>query len=196
MEIRELEQRYLWDNHSFKIEKELLQSFSKDDLKELITPLLEEYKYIDEYISKILEEIFSKNGELDELSRYFIEQVVAMRNDWERKEELEAILKKFNSQLISRKPTAYRHNQRKLDIDEVDITAVISKYTQLPKSITRNITCPFPHHKDKSPSFRIYPKTNSFYCFWCGCGGNVLNFLSYMEDITTKEAYKKLRNLV
>lgn len=196
MEIRELEQKYLWDNRPFKTEKELLLSFSKDDIKNLITPLLEEYKYIDECISEVLGDVFSENRELDELSRYFMEEVVAMKHGWERKKELEIILKRFNSQLISRKLTTYKHYQRKLDIEEIDILAIISKYIQLPKSITRNIPCPFPHHEDKSPSFRIYPETNSFYCFWCGCGGNVLNFLSYMENITTKEAYKSLQDLV
>lgn len=32
-------------------------------------------------------------------------------------------------------------------------------------------------HQEKTPSFYVYPESNSFYCFGCHQGGNVINFV-------------------
>jgi DNA primase len=34
--------------------------------------------------------------------------------------------------------------------------------------------CPLPHHDDRSPSFTAYPETDSFFCFGCLIGGDVI----------------------
>lgn len=34
--------------------------------------------------------------------------------------------------------------------------------------------CPLPNHEDRSPSFVVYPATNSFFCFGCLHGGDVI----------------------
>jgi hypothetical protein len=39
------------------------------------------------------------------------------------------------------------------------------------KSVAR---CPLPEHDDRSPSFVVYPATNSFFCFGCLRGGDVV----------------------
>lgn len=51
--------------------------------------------------------------------------------------------------------------------------------------------CPFPSHSDNTPSFVVYPETNSFYCFGCGKGGSVVQFIMYFEGISREEAEKK-----
>lgn len=33
-----------------------------------------------------------------------------------------------------------------------------------------SLRCPFPNHRDGTPSFTLYP-TNDFYCFGCGASG-------------------------
>lgn len=50
--------------------------------------------------------------------------------------------------------------------------------------------CPF--HKEKDSSFKVYPDGRGWFCFGCGEGGNATNFISRIEGISTKEAYKKL----
>jgi DNA primase len=34
--------------------------------------------------------------------------------------------------------------------------------------------CPLPEHEDKTPSFVVYPETESFFCFGCLHGGDVV----------------------
>jgi len=50
--------------------------------------------------------------------------------------------------------------------------------------------CPF--HNERTPSFTIYPKTNSFKCFGCGVGGSVIDFAMLMHGTDALEAAKKL----
>lgn len=35
--------------------------------------------------------------------------------------------------------------------------------------------CPLPDHEDRTPSFTVYPETNSWYCFGCCRGGDVID---------------------
>lgn len=89
------------------------------------------------------------------------------------------------------KPKENTHNNY-IDFKTIPIREVISKYVPLYNDPNRNIRCPFPDHDDKSPSFKIYHNTNSFYCFWCGKWWNTANFIAEIENITFKEAIKKL----
>ena len=50
------------------------------------------------------------------------------------------------------------------------------------------ISCPF--HTEKTASCKIY--SNSFYCFGCGDGGDVLDFVMQMENCSFKEAINRL----
>ncbi|MDX9785988.1 MAG: DNA primase [Desulfobacterales bacterium] len=50
--------------------------------------------------------------------------------------------------------------------------------------------CPF--HTEKTPSFTVSPAKQIFYCFGCGAGGNVFNFLMKKEGLTFPEALSKL----
>ncbi|MCL2796775.1 MAG: CHC2 zinc finger domain-containing protein [Firmicutes bacterium] len=60
----------------------------------------------------------------------------------------------------------------------VGIYSVIEKYMPgfvRPKAAGANACCPF--HKDNSPSFHVYDKTNSFHCFSCGASGSGIDFV-------------------
>jgi DNA primase len=39
--------------------------------------------------------------------------------------------------------------------------------------------CPLPDHEDRSPSFTVYPETNSCFCFGCGRGGDVVDLARF-----------------
>lgn len=48
----------------------------------------------------------------------------------------------------------------------------------------------------KSPSFNVYPENNSFYCFGCGAGGDVITFIRKIENLDYIEAVKMLADRV
>ena len=50
--------------------------------------------------------------------------------------------------------------------------------------------CPF--HEDDSPSLVVYPETRSFYCFGCGAGGDVIDFVRRAEGLGFREALERL----
>ena len=80
-------------------------------------------------------------------------------------------------------------------IDEVvrrsDITEVVSSYVQLRhRGRTHTGLCPF--HSEKTPSFVVYPETQSFYCFGCGAGGDAITFVRKINNLDYVEAVKML----
>lgn len=50
--------------------------------------------------------------------------------------------------------------------------------------------CPF--HNEKTPSLTLYPKNNSFYCFGCGEGGDVISFVRKLDNLLYTEAVEAL----
>src|SRR5690606_6007088 len=50
--------------------------------------------------------------------------------------------------------------------------------------------CPF--HEDRSPSLNLYPETQSFHCFGCGAGGDVIDFVRRAEGVGFREALERL----
>lgn len=46
--------------------------------------------------------------------------------------------------------------------------------------------CPF--HNEKHPSFYIYPESNSFYCYGCQKGGDVIQFIILSQNCSFTEA--------
>ena len=75
--------------------------------------------------------------------------------------------------------------------DRNDIIAVAQNYVDLKRSgSTYSCRCPF--HTEKTPSCHFYEQTQSFYCFGCGAGGDVVNFIRLIENLDYIEAVKFL----
>ncbi len=71
------------------------------------------------------------------------------------------------------------------------IEDVFSSYTSLKKhGSTSKCLCPF--HSEKTPSCTIYNDTQSFYCFGCGAGGDVISFIKRIENLSYIEAVRFL----
>lgn len=80
-------------------------------------------------------------------------------------------------------------NQIMARLDNLDIVDVVSHYVEVANP-HRLIRCPI--HEDRTPSFKIYQNTNSFYCFGCMRGGAPINFIMLVEGVSFKEALKYL----
>lgn len=76
-------------------------------------------------------------------------------------------------------------------LNKADITDIIAHYVQLKNRGGRLFgLCPF--HKEKTPSFTVNPDRGFFHCFGCGKGGNVIDFIMSMENLTYSEARRYL----
>lgn len=72
-----------------------------------------------------------------------------------------------------------------------DIEQTISMYTPLKRRGKTLVgLCPF--HNEKTPSFTVYPDSQSFYCFGCGVGGEVITFIKQVENLDFTEAVRYL----
>lgn len=75
--------------------------------------------------------------------------------------------------------------------DRNEISGVISSYVNLrQKGSTMTGLCPF--HNEKTPSFTVYLENQSFYCYGCGVGGDVITFVRRIENLGYIDAVKSL----
>ena len=197
-DLKTLEIEYLSKNNLYKIEQEFL-SWSKSEIEDLIETFEFSTKsaktiYI-LWINNIKRSKEYKNW--SEMYKFFREKCFIVFENWWELEEKQQILNKVRNRYLLDHTNVFEKNnyQRPIETKSIPIKRVIWSYTRLPDNLRRNIRCPFPNHRDRSPSMRIYEENESFNCFWCWRAWNSLNFIAEMEDISTKEAYKKLINL-
>ena len=80
-------------------------------------------------------------------------------------------------------------------IDEVlnrsDIVDIASGYVTLKRNGSDFVgLCPF--HREKTPSFHISSDKQLFYCFGCGSGGNIIDFIMKIENLDFVDTIKFL----
>lgn len=75
--------------------------------------------------------------------------------------------------------------------DNNDIVDVARSYVEL-KRAGNTYVCRCPFHSEGTPSCHFYPATNSFYCFGCGVGGDVVTFIRQIENLDYIESVKFL----
>ncbi|MGB2589926.1 MAG: DNA primase [Candidatus Acidiferrum sp.] len=72
---------------------------------------------------------------------------------------------------------------------QADIVRVIGEYVRLKKTgKDYSGLCPF--HQEKTPSFTVSPLKQIFYCFGCGKGGDIFNFVMDVEKCAFPEAVR------
>ena len=72
-----------------------------------------------------------------------------------------------------------------------DIVDVISGYVTLKRAGSNyNGLCPF--HNEKTPSFTVFPATQSYYCFGCSEGGDAISFVMRSENLEYAAAVESL----
>jgi DNA primase len=74
-------------------------------------------------------------------------------------------------------------------IAQIEPQDVISDYVRLSKKGNKLWgLCPF--HHEKTPSFTVDPEKGLYYCFGCGKGGSLFNFIMEMEKVSFPDAVK------
>ena len=75
--------------------------------------------------------------------------------------------------------------------DKLDAVAVVSSYVRLENRGGRYMgLCPF--HQEKTPSFSVNQERKLYYCFGCGKGGSIVNFVMEMEKTTFPQTIELL----
>ncbi len=72
---------------------------------------------------------------------------------------------------------------------QADIVRVVGDYVRLRKA-GKDFSGLCPFHQEKTPSFTVSPIKQIFYCFGCGKGGDVYNFVMELEKCEFPEAVK------
>ena len=87
-----------------------------------------------------------------------------------------------------------------MTIEEIKSTLtimdVVMQYGLLPDRQGK-LCCPF--HEDKTPSFQIYSKTNTWHCFSGNCNagsGDVIDFVMKKDDSNKYQAIMKCKDII
>lgn len=72
-----------------------------------------------------------------------------------------------------------------------DMVSLVGEYVRLEQRGSDWWGC-CPFHGEKTPSFHVIPEKKAFYCFGCGKGGGVFNFLMEMEKLSFPQAVEFL----
>jgi len=72
---------------------------------------------------------------------------------------------------------------------QADIVRVVGEYVRLKKT-GKDFSGLCPFHQEKTPSFTVSPTKQIFYCFGCGKGGDVYNFIMEMEKCEFPDAVR------
>ena len=76
-------------------------------------------------------------------------------------------------------------------INRTDISDLIGSYVTLKRAGSNmNGLCPF--QSEKTPSFTVFTRSNSFYCFGCGAGGEAITFAMRAENLDYPSAVEFL----
>jgi len=76
---------------------------------------------------------------------------------------------------------------------QLNILDLVKSYGHTPNR-NNAVKCPF--HEDKKPSLLIYPKTNTWHCFGCDKGTDVIDFIQFKENCTTHQAIEIAKQLL
>jgi len=78
-------------------------------------------------------------------------------------------------------------------LNKPDIVSVVESHVELKKKGRYFwALCPLPGHLEKTPSFKVDPERQFFYCFGCGSGGDVISFIQKYKDLSFQESVRYL----
>lgn len=197
------------DEYFFIQERIWKKSLSKHTPSELLEIFPEIREVIPKKIAESKSDIKEKRQEIkdrlrrlyhlktDEFSEWFGEYLIKMSLMPELI-ELEKRLFKINNFKYLLNPNQKNYEQQKFNekiriAKRYPIEDLARNYMDLRKNKTNFIAlCPI--HKEKTPSFYIYPESNRYYCFGCQAKGDVINLAMILYGLDFKSAVEMLQN--
>lgn len=176
--------------------KELLEIFpeAKEIIIKKITELENEKRLQKNIINNKL--LFIKKITNNDFAFWFLKKWIECSDGKKLKEINRNLIRLKNQTWInsSRFTNASHLSQNHIDSAlNIPLKDMAEKYISLKKTGKLYIgLCPF--HNEKTPSFYIYPNTNSFFCYGCQKGGNIIIFIELIEGCSFKKAVNLLLN--
>lgn len=81
------------------------------------------------------------------------------------------------------------------DLDKIKQIPIGELLDDTPKTVScgrEKFICPLPEHDEKTASFVWYKNNNTYYCFGCGVGGDVIDLIMRLENVSFQDACGKL----
>ncbi|MCS7201143.1 MAG: CHC2 zinc finger domain-containing protein, partial [Patescibacteria group bacterium] len=201
--LKELEKSYEDEMIKIQDDKKVLREFFPEliDDEQFYQSLKDNLSYWRERFSK-LKSVLINNGDLiktfpvleNDLNNQVFEAIFQINRLVNLIEFIE--LKKLYKEKKDKEPIKEIFEDLRPFFD-IDLVYLIQNETGVQLKKAGNIyttNCVLPFHADKNPSFVIYPTTNSFYCFGCQRGGNVVNFIKEYHGLSFYEALKYLKD--
>ena len=187
IELRKLESEWR-DSQKRHTTKELLEIFPevKDVVPEKVKELSEDIEIIDSLVKKLYQII--NDHELNDFDDFFYRKYVEIFYQ----KELERLLKE------RKRFERLLYNQDLVPINEItndDIERAKQEPIEnfLPDRLQKfgnKYRCHCPLHTENTPSCYVYKNNNSFYCFGCKKGGDVITLIRYLNDCSFIDAIK------
>ena len=80
-------------------------------------------------------------------------------------------------------------------LGSTDIVELVESYFPLQKKGQDYWAC-CPFHSEKSPSFKVSPTRQGYYCFGCNAKGNAIGFVMEYESLDFPSAVRRLADRV
>lgn len=165
--------------------QEIREAFP-DEIEEIVPRLQKSLGTRINLLDKIIREVYSSQ-KFDEWSKEF--NVICIKVLW-----LIPAVKEYNRLsrylVMSNKSNQYDVERAKL----VDIETLFEPRKTHRGSKRIHCCCPLGTHQDKTPSFVIYKESNTYFCFSCNSGGDVIHFVQKLHQLDFVKAVQFLEN--
>ena len=158
--------------------------------------LLKENPYIKTYLQQSIK---AKQQEREQLIQRLRTLLLIPRTIFEKEFIQERIAKAQEPSQLERKQRYWLSltNRPKfittIDIEATKQVPIEDLYPlQKQRTTTNKIQALCPLHKDKTPSFTIYKATNTYFCFGCNKGGDNIDFIMHLQNLTFHQALKHI----